>query len=202
MAAYGEPSLVLQEENFEPREKWKKIGEGGFSKVYKAYCYKHNGDVAAKEVTRGDQLKEIQKLVKLSTHTHVVGIKGVYRDHDSNFIIMEYCSYSLSQLRKTLGKNIYLATLPPLYATNLEWVEFLHHNNIIHRDIKPENVMVTDSFVCKPVEKCPKNNLGDVLPSKCIGILTGILHAVVLTNPTLPNRCLPRQHKIANRPSQ
>lgn len=53
MAAYGEPSLVLQEDNFEPREKWKKIGEGGFSKVYKAYCYKHNGDVAAKEVTRG-----------------------------------------------------------------------------------------------------------------------------------------------------
>ncbi|PIK36894.1 serine/threonine protein kinase [Apostichopus japonicus] len=170
MAAYGEPSLVLQEDNFEPREKWKKIGDGFFSKVYKAYCYKHNGDVAAKEV-RGDQLKEIQKLVKLSTHTHVVGIKGVYldRDHYSDFIIMEYCSYSLSQLREILGKT-YIPWPRCLHFMQqiLSGVEFLHHNNIIHRDIKPENVMVTDSFVCKIADFGPAKDRASYTNPKTI----------------------------------
>lgn len=148
-SSLGQPSLLLPEQDLEPENKWEEIGRGSFAIVYKAYCRVHNGYVAVKkELKESNQIKEIQKLVKLSNHDHVVTIKG--HNPKKNYIIMEYCSYSLKSLRETLGKSF----IPWPRCLNFmqhisNGLAYVHRENITHRDIQPGNVMVTDTFVCK-----------------------------------------------------
>lgn len=148
---HGEPSLQLKDSDLEPRDKWIELGRGAFSVVYKTFCNLHNVDVAVKEIKRGNERHEIQKLVTLSPHNHVVKIKAVLEMSGGNTgIVMEFCDYGLQSLRDKLGRNFIPWPRCLLFMQHImSGLQFLHRNNITHRDLKPENVMVTNSFTCK-----------------------------------------------------
>lgn len=98
-----------------------------------------------------NELHEIQKLVTLSSHDHVVKIKAVLEmSGGKTGIVMEFCDYGLQSLRDNLRSNFIPWPRCLLFMQHImSGLQFLHRNNITHRDLKPENVMVTKSFTCK-----------------------------------------------------
>lgn len=134
------------------------IGEGGFSKVYKAFDENLGKIVAVKELKIGsidtskNRLvsveKEIEILSKMN-HLNIVKYYGTYYSEKGMSIILEYCAGgSLSNLisqYKKLDERLIRRYLKQI----LLGLEYLHYHNIIHRDIKGANILVDKDGICK-----------------------------------------------------
>jgi serine/threonine protein kinase len=126
----------------------KTIGQGGFGDVYKTEDSK-TGHIRAIKLERraaGDliffesrmlqQLKDIPGLPRV----HDFGFEG-----DFNYMVMDYCGYSLSSLLDICGGKFSLKTVCCLAIKLITVLESVHNNCVLHRDIKPENFLFDPS---------------------------------------------------------
>jgi serine/threonine protein kinase len=127
----------------------KKLGAGGFGKVYLTR------DVLLKEryvalkhlkieddSRKKDLIREMEFLSKLAD-PHVVRFYHHFRYDDKLFLVMEYCPGG--SLRQLLQRN---GPLP--YHSVAQWLtkvcdtlQKVHANEIVHHDIKPDNILFT-----------------------------------------------------------
>ena len=142
-----------------------KIGEGGFSKVYRIRDLKTNKYYAAKisnfmidEDTKDNPetlslFREVN-LMSLLNHTSVLQFIGYYstnfEDDPLPTIITELASNgSLRDLivleSQGLSPDEWTNTkkLISIYGIAIG-MSYLHHHNILHRDLKPENILIDD----------------------------------------------------------
>ena len=134
----------------------RKIGKGGFAKVYTATRGKESELYALKKIEKNDEHTEkyIEGELEIAKqklkHRNIIQILEYFRD-GSIYIVMEYCemgdlSSYLVKAKPDINQRIVFMTHMAL------GVNYLHNQNIIHRDIKPENVLITNKtgeIVCK-----------------------------------------------------
>lgn len=122
----------------------KTIGQGGFGDVYKGEDTK-NGQVRAIKLERraaGDLIFFESKILQ-----YLKDVIGVPKIHDFgfegefNYMVMDYCGYSLSTLLTLCGGKFSLKTVCSLGIHLLNILETVHNKYILHRDIKPENFL-------------------------------------------------------------
>jgi tRNA A-37 threonylcarbamoyl transferase component Bud32 len=120
-----------------------KIGEGGFSYVFRAL--KNNKTVAIKvpkevtELTGKIFLREIENWKKLN-HINIVQLYD-YNIHPYPYIEMEYCETDLSKIKNKL--NIRDALM--LMFEVLDGLKHAHNKGIIHKDLKPSNILISNN---------------------------------------------------------
>jgi serine/threonine protein kinase len=147
------------------------LGDGNFSKIYKANLKTSGGAFAIKviEVQTVDRMKrrhrnihneilmEKRALSRLS-HPGIVTLYATFKDFGSLYYQMEYLAggelWSRLQEQDDTGSgdgNFGLSNAVGLHASiargvvteALNALEFMHNKGIVHRDIKPENMMFT-----------------------------------------------------------
>lgn len=124
----------------------KKIGQGGFGKIYQVK-HKYSEKRFACKLTKHDSsLKEITFMLKLKNESNIINFHECYNLNDKIAIIMEECH----------GSNIYDAVFSvsdPDKRNSIRTdyilqcicaVQACHENNIIHRDIKHTNFLLKD----------------------------------------------------------
>ena len=122
----------------------KTIGQGGFGDVYRAIDGK-SGHVRAVKMERRSSSDLIFYESKILQYLKdVIGIPRIHDfgfEGDFNYMVMDYCGYSLSSLLDICGGKFTLKTVCSMAVHLLTIIETIHNKYILHRDIKPENFL-------------------------------------------------------------
>ena len=134
----------------------KKLGEGGFGKVYLVKQKMTNTKYAIKFL-RYNFLnvkdvsflyKEIEVLMRLE-HSNIIKLYSYFATKDNNNIalIMEYLSGGTLRQYIKQHQNRKLAEYETRNITYqiLQIISYCHKMNIIHHDLKPDNILFTDN---------------------------------------------------------
>lgn len=154
------------------------IGEGSYSKVYRAVSKKNMHVYAIKVLNKQHIHKEkkrkyvtIEKntLNVLGKHPGIVTLYYTFQDPKSLYFVIDYAQRGeLLNLIHKLGSLS--LELSHYYTIQLvDSITFIHNKGIIHRDLKPENIllnedwklMVTDFGAAKFVDDIPSPNKVD-----------------------------------------
>ena len=130
----------------------KKIGEGGFGKVWKVRYIKENKIVALKELSKKKILekkmidyifKERDILLSLYSNS-ISNLYYTFQDKNNLYMILDYLPGG--DLRNLMKKYDFFSEEEIKFITGcvIFGLEYLHLNNIIHRDIKPENLIIDE----------------------------------------------------------
>ena len=111
------------------------IGSGSYGDVYKA---RYNGSIVAAKVCKEDNSNEIDLLLQLKPHPHIVRIMG----RMNGILIMEYCEGGSLDNIVHYGKGS-REDKERWIREILAGIYHLHLNNIIHRDIAARNVLIS-----------------------------------------------------------
>ena len=121
-----------------------KIGEGGFSHVFKVI--KNNKTIALKvpkeltETTGELFLREIGNWKKLE---HINIVRLYYSNiYPYPYIEMEYCEKELNKIKN----NLELKEAVLLIFEILNGLKYAHSKNIIHKDLKPHNILINNNI--------------------------------------------------------
>ncbi|XP_072026795.1 mitogen-activated protein kinase kinase kinase 12-like [Amphiura filiformis] len=153
--------LSIPIEDLGNEKSWEKIGEGGYSTVFKTTW--SGREVAVKRQHKVER-RELEILAKLD-HPHIVKLLA-YVPNEANFsLVLELCErgtarQELNRLRAT-GQSLtkHRRNLWSLQAISA--IGYLHENNVQHRDIKSSNFLITQENNVK---------LTDFRLSKAIGL--------------------------------
>lgn len=115
------------------------LGSGSYGQVYEAIY--HKSKVAVKVSNDSSISEEIDLLINLKPHPHVVRVFGSAKKEDKYMLIMEYCNGG--------SCNDYIEKHHPSMDTKVKWIKeiisgliHLHESNIIHRDIAARNILI------------------------------------------------------------
>ncbi|KAJ2717332.1 MAPK-activated protein kinase Srk1 [Coemansia spiralis] len=153
-----------------------RIGEGAFSKVYRARQRTTNDEVAIKAICKSGLTqvqvanihKEIAIMESLRCH-RIIKLLGVRETRDYFYLIMEYAEggelfdrvLQLTYLSERLARHVIVQVA--------EAVQYLHANGIVQRDLKLENV-VFETIPVVPSGVAEKKRQGDTADKKEEGI--------------------------------
>lgn len=128
----------------------KKLGEGGFGRVYRCHLRDDMRQSYAVKVLSmakydPDEIGLLDSLVECPNVTGVVDL-FLHHDDDEAYIVMEEMKGGdlLDRLRQEGGPYTE-DSAKPLFKTLLETVRFCHSRGIAHLDIKPENVLLSSN---------------------------------------------------------
>ena len=126
------------------------VGEGGLGRVYRAVRVSTGGVVAIKElraINAGSPAwhrarRELDALLRLKGHSHVINVEEVIDGPDGPCLIMEFAPNGSLFDRLQLGP----LSAPELVLVGQHVCDALsasHAVGIIHRDIKPHNLLIS-----------------------------------------------------------
>ena len=128
----------------------KKLGKGGFGKVFQVRNKKTNKLCACKKLSKLnindlDKLqKEIKILMKMD-HPNIVKLYEVFESENSLYLIMEECHGGelFERILKRINNNDMYSEKEAclLIQQIIGAIEYCHNNGIVHRDLKPENLL-------------------------------------------------------------
>eukprot|EP00347_Sterkiella_histriomuscorum_P015395 403357182 len=146
-------NVIKKFPNFRFTEK-KKIGEGSYGIVSKAYDTQEKRWVALKKIKMVKEdlndglphtfMREVTILSTIGKHENVIGILDIFFEDNSFIIAMEYADKG--DLQKFLYQQkgyLSFASVRSILTQILEGVNFMHSKGLIHRDLKTSNILIT-----------------------------------------------------------
>ena len=138
------------------------IGEGGMGIVYKVRDPEHGWFLAAKtlkvpnidlEDSKVKQfITEIEYLIELPPHLHIVQVESVKFIENKPYIFMEYVEGGnlVDRLCKAERNKLDFATAINYALQLCHGFQFVHEKGrILHLDIKPENILINQEDIVK-----------------------------------------------------
>uniref|UniRef100_A0A7S2PU46 Protein kinase domain-containing protein n=1 Tax=Zooxanthella nutricula TaxID=1333877 RepID=A0A7S2PU46_9DINO len=143
----------------------KKLGEGGFGRVFQVRDTRNGAEYALKlqrRDTRSDcAVREAQALQR-SPHVFIVQLVRIFRTSQLYGILLELCDQDLNKcILGCKGPTGIVEGLPHeqvqhYLACMLLALEHLHRRNIVFRDLKPENVLTVTAESAGPARSHAK----------------------------------------------
>lgn len=121
----------------------KPIGRGSYSQVFKGVDTKDGKEVAVKVLNSGRNFDREIQLLKCVQHENLVCVYDIVEKDDQTYIIMEYCSSSLTNVEKPCLENRWKKYFQEILAA----LVYLQDQNIYHRDLKPENILLVNDTI-------------------------------------------------------
>ena len=128
----------------------KKLGKGGFGKVYQVKN-KSNGKIyACKKLSKLNisSLEKFQKeidILMMMDHPNIIKLYEVFESDNSLYLIMEECYGGdlFSRISKRIDSNYMYSEKEAceIIQQVLRAIEYCHNVGIVHRDLKPENLL-------------------------------------------------------------
>lgn len=141
----------------DPRDK---IGEGAFSRVYRARSDKvKNKDIAVKIVRVDDpkipdawkdySMKRELKILKRVKHPHVITIYDVIKTRTRIYIFMDLAAASVSSHLEATEEPASEQTARNWFGGISNAIAYLHQIEIAHRDLKNDNILIDSNGKAK-----------------------------------------------------
>ena len=134
----------------------KKIGEGGFAKVYKVK-EKETGEIRAMKEVDKSKIHDVKyfkteiKILAMLDHPNILRLFEVIEDSKKFYLIMELCSGGelLSRMTNNRYREKEAAKLIDQIASA---VAYCHEKGICHRDLKPQNILFCNENPNSPIK--------------------------------------------------
>eukprot|EP00941_MAST-03F_sp_MAST-3F-sp1_P004143 g4143.t1 len=170
----------LKRKDFDLQEE---LGEGNFSKVYKAVHISTGKKFALKVIEKAkiermkvrhpnihNEILMERKVLKMfrNRHPHIISFYGTFQDDIALYYVLEYAPGGELWSRlldhedpKKVQVGCSLAEASFYTAQVVSALKFMARNGIVHRDLKPENMMLTENGHIKLIDFMTCKNLVD-----------------------------------------
>lgn len=136
------------------------VGEGSFSRVYKARSNKvPNKDIAVKIVRVDDpkipvawkeySMKRELKILKRVKHPNVINIYDVIKTRTRIYIFMDMAAASVASHLEATEEPASEQTARNWFGGISNAIAYLHHIEIAHRDLKNDNILIDSNGQAK-----------------------------------------------------
>lgn len=122
------------------------IGEGGESRVWKAYDHAIERVVAIKELKKTSRshkapLKEARAVARLN-HPNIITLHDVIEQEKEVYLIFEYAEgVTLREVISQIGALSVDSSIA-IFIQAAKGIEYAHNHGVLHLDIKPENILI------------------------------------------------------------
>lgn len=136
----------------DPESRWTLVGElgdGSFSRVYKAKCIRTGRLAAAKicELKNEEELQDLNveiDILSVCRHQNIVELIEAYYYDSKLWMLIEFCEGgAVDSIMNELEKPLTEPQIRYICHELCQGLSFLHSNKVIHRDMKAGNVLLT-----------------------------------------------------------
>ena len=133
----------------------KKIGEGGYGKIYKVKN-KESGDIRAMKQIMKSKIPDIEKfqneikILSMVDHPNIVRLFEVIEDDKYFNLFQELCTGGelLSKVKKSLKEK----EIAKIFKQIMSAIAYCHEKGIVHRDMKLENILFATESEDSPIK--------------------------------------------------
>ena len=133
----------------------KKIGEGGYGKIYKVKN-KESGDIRAMKQILKSKIPDIEKfqneikILSIVDHPNIVRLFEVIEDDKYFNLFQELCTGGelLSKVQKPLKEK----EIAKIFKQIMSAIAYCHEKGIVHRDMKLENILFSTESEDSPIK--------------------------------------------------
>ena len=141
----------------------RKLGEGGFGKVFKVRSKINNKIYAMKKLNISEIREENPKAYQLTinetqflerlSHPHIIKYYKYFTEGDYLYILIEFASNGdikqYIEAHKNFKKHIQEEKLWNIFLQCMGALTYVHSMGVIHRDIKPANLLMDNNMTIK-----------------------------------------------------
>jgi calcium-dependent protein kinase len=133
----------------------KKIGEGGYGKIYKVKN-KESGDIRAMKQIMKSKIPDIEKfqneikILAILDHPNIVRLFEVIEDDKYFNLFQELCTGGelLSKVKKPLKEK----EIAKIFNQIMSAISYCHEKGVVHRDMKLENILFANESEDSPIK--------------------------------------------------
>lgn len=146
-----------------------RIGAGGMGEVYKVWntnlqrpeaiktvLSEHTVGATASSTHARDRFEREARVLAQLDHPFITTIYQFGRDHDIDFLAMEYVHgqdmKAIVEEAKLAGEKVPIWWACERISATAEALQHAHEKGVIHRDVKPSNIMITDKDELKVLD--------------------------------------------------